>query len=419
MKNSQKLAGITVLLILTFMVVALAQYQEEEGSTSLLPEQAEYYYNEDWCMVALDDMEVTESEPESQGKVLQRLKNALAEGNYQEINLPYKENNKTSDMIAFNNTFPSDYAGLTMNFPSTNAKVRVILDGEVIYQYGFSDENISGNHENFVDIPKVFHDGEVWIELTSSNPDAAFALGNIKIETRDVVVIGVVGNRITDIGCCLLIIIMAIIMFVLALIRKHTDQPSRGELFLGLAGVAAGIYCFIWTNTLSLFYNMQEAYVLQEYLAMLILLFLALYFDRNLHMTFPRRFTALLWCVSTNAVLQILLQALQIRKLEDMVGITAGVAGLLCLTAIISLLQFDYRNRHYQTILSVLSLLVLLSGGIINIINNIIYKDEKSYTAIQYSIALFGIIVTAVHILQLSKEYRANAEENARLLEEK
>lgn len=418
MKNLHKLAGITALLILFFMIMALVQFQDED-EFSFLPEQISYYYNDDWSMVPLNHSESSETKPEDHDWIQKHLEEALAKGAYQKTNLPYTGENESFDIVAFHNTFPFDFAGLTINFSSTNAKVRVILDGEIIYQYGFSGEDVSGSMENFIDIPKVLQNGDIWIELISPSSNTSMALGNILVETRDMVVIGVFGNSITDIGCCLLIIIMAIIMFVLALIRKHTNQPSRGEIFLGLAGLFAGIYCFIGTHTLSIFYDIQEAYVIQEYLVLLIPLFLVLYFDRNWHALFPRRFTVLLWCVSANTAVQILLQLFHIRNLEDMADISTVVIGLVCVAAIIGLLQFDYRKRSYQTWLTLLSLLVLLSGGIINIVINLLYQNANDNTAGQYSMAIFSVMIATVHILQLSKEYRAKAEENAILLEEK
>lgn len=56
-------------------------------------------------------------------------------------------------------------------------------------------------------------------------------LEDVKIESRDMVIIGFMVGNIADIICCLLIMIMTIIMFVLALIRRYTHQPARGELF--------------------------------------------------------------------------------------------------------------------------------------------------------------------------------------------
>ena len=418
MKNLRKLAGVSILLTLVFMIIALFQFQKEE-EISLLPNEFELFFNENWIMAILNGIEVSEEELETQDRIQDLMKDALAEENYQEVNLPYKENSGSGDVFVFKNTLSKEYAGLILKFSSEDAIVHVVLDDEIIYQYGIEEDNISGSNENLVSIPNVFQNGELWIELIPSYPNAAPRLGDVKIETRDTVVIGLVGNSIADIGCCLLIVIMAIIMFVLALIRWYTRQPARGEMFLGLAGLTAGIYCFIETNTLSIFYNIQEAYEMQEYLVLLLPLFITLYFERNLHIVYPRRFSALLWCVSLNAVAQILLQILGVCEMESMIDISAAVVGVVCVTAIASLIQFDYRNRRYQTILSVLSMLVLLSGGIANIIINMILEDVQSNKAGQYSMVIFGILMAVMHVLQLSKEYRANAEENARLLKEK
>ena len=302
MKSLRKTAGITVILILVFMVIALFQYQTKEDAI-MFPDQIEFYMNEEWSMVSLDGMALS-GEPEHD-RIGELVEAAMKAGDYEQVNLPFAGMNDSEDAIVFLNLLPAECAGLTMNFSSADAHVCVFLNGEMVYQYEPETEEMTGirpgSYEHFVDIPKNFTGGEVWIELVSPYPDAAATLGGVMIETRDVMVIGVFGNSIADIGCCLLIIIMAIIMFVLVLIRWYTQQPSRGEIFLGLTGLAAGIYCFIGTDTLSIFYNVQEAYEMQEYLVLLLPLFLILYFERNLHTKYPRRFSVLLCIVSANA----------------------------------------------------------------------------------------------------------------------
>ncbi len=216
-----------------------------------------------------------------------------------------------------------------------------------------------------------------------------------------------------------MIVFMAIIMFILAIIRQYTRQPARGEVFLGLTGLAAGIYCFIGTDTLNIFYNVQEAYEMQEYLVLLLPLFLTLYFDRNLHTVYPHRFSVLLWVVSGNAAVQILLQISKIRSLEEMINISAMGVGVVCVTAIVSLVQYDYNNKRYQTLPAVLSMLILLAGGIANMIMSVFFQNPRGNIAGQYSMTVFSIMMAALHTLQISKEYRASAEENASLLAEK
>lgn len=322
---------------------------------------------------SLDGEDMLWQEQESQSGRREFVKAALENGECQKVKLPYSEKSEASKHIVFANKITNDYAGQVINFTTQNADVCVFLDGDVIYQY---------------------------------------------IETWDKLVIGVVGNNIADIGCCLLIIIMAIIMFVLAIIRRYTCQPLRGEFFLGLAGLVSGIYCFIGTDTLSIFYDVQEAYGMQEYLVLLLPLFLSIYLEKNLHIIYPRRFSVLLYFVSINAVVQILLQMAGIRYLEDMVNISAGVIVVVCLVAIVSLIQFDYKNKRFQTMLSVLAMLVLLSGGIANIIINTIFKSIHVNIAGQYSMTVFSIMMAVIHILQLSKEYRANAEERVKVAEQ-
>lgn len=422
MKNLRKLAGLCIFFVLVFMVIALFQFERKEENLSLFPDQLEYHFNENWIMASLDQAKISETEQEDHDKLRKLIEEELAGEECQKVTLPYTGKSKAYELIVFKNILSEIYAGLTLNFSSTNSTVRVVLDGDVIYQYGF-EEQVSGqspgDNEHFVNLPNVFEEGELWIELMSPSENAASVLDDVKIETRDTVVIGVFDNNVADIGCCLLILLMAIIMFILALIRQYTHQPARGEVFLGLTGLAAGIYCFIGTDTLNIFYDVQEAYEMQEYLVLLLPLFLTLYFERNLHKIYPYRFSVLLWGVSGNAIVQILLQILKIRNMEQMINISAVAVGAVCVTAIVSLVQYDYQNKRYQTLPAVLSMLILLAGGIANMIMNTFFQDPRGNIAGQYSMTIFSIVMAALHTLQISKEYRASAEESARLLAEK
>ncbi|MCI9059858.1 MAG: response regulator [Lachnospiraceae bacterium] len=427
MKCLRKIAGISVLFTLVFMVIALFRFQSEE-EFSFLPQMVEHLYDEGWTAAVLDGANMPNVEEQSPDEVKKLLKDTLKPEMFQSVELPWKGTSNPGDIVVLKNILPADYEGLTLSFFSKKSSVMVFLDGKMIYQYGIGEQDSSENHisqerledmENYVDIPNDFQGGELWIEQTSPRPNAAAVLNNIKIETRDMVVIGVVVNNIADIGCCLLILLMAIIMFVLAMIRRYTRQPVRGELFLGLAGVAAGVYCFIGTDTLNIFYDMQQAYEMQEYLVLMLPLFLTLYFERNLHTVYPRRFFVLLWGVILNAAVQILLHKLEIRSLVQMVNLSAAWVGIVCIVAIVSLIQMDYRNKGYQTVPSILSMVILLSGGIANVIMNTILKSAYGNTAGQYSMVIFSVIMAVMHVFQISKEYRASAEENASLLEEK
>lgn len=413
MKNMRRLAGVSIFLILTFMVIALLQYQNRE-EVALLPNQFELNLDEEWTVVSLDAGGWTE-EPDRVPKLVEE---ALAEGRYHNADLPYLCKSGEGDVFVFGNRIPKEMAGLTLSFTSPGAEVRVLLDGEELYRAEASEKK-SGNGMHFVGIPNVFPEGELWIELTPAHEGVALTLEDVKIESRDMVIIGFMVGNIADIICCLLIMIMTIIMFVLALIRRYTHQPARGELFLGLVGLSTGIYCFIRTDTLNIFYNAQEAYEMQEYLVLLFPLFLTMYFERNFHTIYPRRFSTLLWGMIFNAVGQILLQSLGVCALEDMVLLSAAAIGVLCVTALVSLLRLNYKSRKYQTLLSAFSVLVLFAGGVVNVVLNNFFEGFYGNTAGLYSMAVFSVVMAFMHTLQISKEYRESAERNASLLEEK
>lgn len=418
MRNKRKLAGLSILLIIVFMVIALFQARNREGM-ALLPDQLMYDFYENWKVVRVDGTGYAGREPDGIDRMPELVGKALAGGEYHTADLPYSGKCEEGDVVIYINTLPENFAGMTMNFVSHGTDVRVFVDGEVIYRKEWDGQDASGYDRHLVAIPNMFGAGELWIEMVSPRPDAAATLEDVIVESRDMVVIGLVANNIGDIGCCLMIMIMTIIMFVLALIRRYTHQPGRGEMFLGLAGLAAGIYCFIRTDTLSIFYNVHEAYEMQEYLVLMIPVFLAMYLDRNLHSLYPRRFSLLLWGTVCNGAGQILVQYLGVRDLGDMVLLSAAAIGILCVAAIVSLVHFGYKNGKYQALLSLFSMLVLLSGGIANVIMNVFFDETYGNTAGMYSMVVFYVLMAFMHTLQLSKEYRESAERTAVLLEEK
>ena len=407
----------SIFFTLVFMTIALFQF-EHDDTAAVAPNQVELYLNQSWMMASFDSSKIPKTELDNQDSILKQIEDTLTNNNYQEVSLPYTGELITDDIIVFKNTLSDDYAGMALSFTSTDTNIRVIIDGAILYQYSLGTSDSFGVHENIVNLPLSFQKGELWIELSSPYSNTV-SISDVKIETREMVMIGLVGNNITDISCCLLMVMMAIIMFMLALIRRCTNHPIRGELFLGLYGLTAGTFCFIGTNTLSLFYNIQEAYVMQEYFLLLLPIFLARYYEQNFQNRYPRRFSILLSYVNINAVIQILLHQMGIQDLQNMVLLSIAEMCIVCIIVIISLIQFHSRNKLFQIIVSVFPVLLLLVGETIALIDNLLYVDTYSTISAQYSMTVFSIMMAAMHTLQLAREYRADAEETAQLLHEK
>ncbi len=394
MKYFRKFTGIILTFIVVVMFFALFGHHSDEDRSSA-PEHIGYSLNEGWQLVTPDGTA------------------------HAEIDLPYAGQILDSDTIVFRNMLSVEFAGMTMVFSCDNADVRVLFDGEVIYQQKAAD--ISDDSEQSVMIPDTWQEGQEWaelcVELTVVNRSKEIVLEDVILGAGDTIIIGLVGNNLADIACCLLIVISAIILFVLALIRWYTNQPSRGGLFLGLFGLTAGIYCFIGTDTLNLFFDMQGIHVLQEYLMLMMPLFLALFFDRNLGNMFPRRFAVLLSIVSFNAVVQIILELVGVRDLLAMADVSTTVLGLVCVVAIVSLIQLGNKSRRVQILLPVLAVFVLLAGEVAKVILNYFSLYAYAKVATLYGMALFGLLLVILHILHISKEYRLEAEEKVKAAE--
>lgn len=395
MKYVRNITKVTIFLVAFFMMIAFSQNLEHEG-TSMLSDKIEYYFNEGWLMTSPDSTTTAE------------------------VSLPYLGIHPSSDRIIFENLLPLEFAGLAMKFSCENATVRVFLDEEVLYEQKL--EGIHAKEEHYVSIPNTVYDsdsyGKIRIELTVLNSSKEIMLGDIIVETRDVILIGLVGSNLIDIICCLLIVITAIIMFVLALIRWYTSQPSRGELYLGFWGLTAGVYSFIGTDTLDIFFDMQEAYVIQEYLLLMLPLLLTLYFERNLGNIYPRRFTGLLCTAIFNAVIQISLEWLGVWFLVGMADISSVVMGVICVFAIVSVIQKKDKNSRSQTFLLILSILVLLMGETVRLILNTFSMYIYAKSAELYGMTAFGVMLIILHISQISREYQLDAKEKIKVAEQ-
>lgn len=413
MKKLRILAWITFFLVFLSMVMSVKHFQSEESNA--FSNTIQHQFNGEWYMVLLDDAGV---QALAYNHVQELVRDAFVAGNFQEVYLPYKGECEAGNLVVFQTAILEMYSDMTLRFTSVDTAVCVYLDGNLLYQYGFEGDGTPGeavgSSEHIVEIPSTFENGELWIVQISPCPDAAATLDSVEFDMQGTVVINVVGNNIADMGCCLMIMLMAFLMFVLALIRKYTHQPLRGEGYLGFAGIAAGVGCFIATDTLAVLYNIQEAYAMYEYLALMVPLFLAVYFECSLGAVYPRRCSAVLVLAVASALLQLLLNGTGVRTIDEMVWLSALTLGGVCAVSFVGLIQCYRRLRYVQTLLAAVAVCVLFLGAIVNVGLENIY----SVVIYQYCVTVFGSMMAVVHILQLSQEYRENVEKSARRLAE-
>lgn len=389
MKYLRKCAQLTVFLIGIFMVISFV-WGKKEDEKVLQPNQEENDFNEGWYV----ELPYAESE----------------------VILPYTEKHPSSDTIILQKQIPEDFASATIRFSVTNADVRVLLDGEEIYSR--KQENGSVATEHFMSIPALFSNGKLQIELTVLQKDAEITLGEIIIENHGLTLVKLGVGTFGNIVCCLVIMIAAVVMFVLELLRRCTGWSERGELFLGMFGLMESVSAFIGTNTLHIFFfNTQSIYHVQEYINLLLPLVLAFYFDRNLRAVYPHRFVILLYGTAFNAGIQIFLQWTGRWDLKDMEGVSKVVMIVVCLAAVVSLMQLDHKKWRYEIQLAVILVTVLLSGEAVKLRLNTLSVYVYGNRAEIYGITFFCVMAAVMHIQIISREYQAEAEERIKTAE--
>lgn len=242
-------------------------------------------------------------------------------------------------------------------------------------------------------------------------------LENVAAGEDNAIEIGMSGGNLAGITCFLLIVISAIILFVLALIRWCTRQQSRGGIFLGLFGLIAGVYCLAGTDAINHFLGMQGTTLIQQYLMLMLPLFLTLYFERNLGSMFPRRFAWLLFVVCGNAAIQTAMDLIGIRNFTVMADVSTIVLGLVCVVTIVSLIQIVCKSRRFQILIPIISVSVLLACEVAKVILNHFSMYAYAEVVTLYGMAVFGLLLAILHVLRISKEYRQDAEERVKAAE--
>lgn len=394
MKSFRKIKRITVVFIVVLMFFSLHMHHSD-GESPSVHEHVEYSINEGWQLVYPDDPANVK------------------------IDLPYAEKVQDSDTIVFRKVLPEEFAGMTMMFSCENADVRVIFDGEAIFQKKSADTSVDSRQ--YVTVPDTWQEDQAWgelcMELTVVNRDREIVLGDMVVGAGDEMIIRLLGRNLVDIICCLMILLSAVIMFVFALIRWYTNQQSWNGLFMGLFALMSGIYCFIGTDILNLFVDMQGIHVLKEYLMLLMPLVLALFFERNLGNVFPRRFAALLLVVCGNVVIQLILELFGVRDMHTMTDVSTAVLVLVCVMAIVSLVQWGDEGRREQILLPVATVFVLLTTEVAKVILNYFSMYFYAKAVSLYGMALFGLLFAVLHVLYVLRRYRQYTEEKIKAAE--
>ena len=393
MKKFEKIV-IAVVLIQFFLIIGICNFFEVDDMT--LAKGSVYSFNKGWILIR-ENGTVTELD-----------------------NLPYTAQCEANERIIIENRIPRKYRGKTLYFLSADKTLRVRIDGKEVYSFGLNDKRSFGHTPGsvmaFVDIPPQMEEGVIQIEMRSPYDNYATYIGEMSIANRDVAILTLIVNKAFSLICSVLILGIGLLLWVLGIIQRLTKLETDGMCRLGAYFIAMGIYNFIETKTLTVFYGNQTLY---SFMVFIILMTAPLFFQLYYAKKFKKMeavFKRMLCLSLLNVAVQLFLQLTNRVDFMNMAFVSHGLVLLNIIVVIVQYIRILWKTPDKGYMIEFVATLCMAVGGVMDVIHTYTAKvgDLGKYS--RYGITLYAIIFLFIHVRKLIKQYIGISEENARVL---
>lgn len=337
--------------------------------------------------------------------------------------LPYLGKSTPNEKVVMYNTIPKQYFGKTMSFLSADKTLKVQIDGEVVYEFGIHDKRTfgktPGSVTNFIDIPEDLEEGYIEIEMMSPYDDYGARASAITVGERDILILRLLKDNIFNIALTFVILVCAFTFFLLFLIRKVSKQDTGGMQYLCAYCTIVSIYYFIETKVMHIFYGNQTLYSVMVFLCLMMMpFFIGLYYSNGVLGQFEKRWRVLLSLSSINAVVQLVLQLLNVLDFMTMCFVSHSlimITFLLVGKSYLELFRTGQENKNLHIELA--ALFFMGAGGVIDIIRMYVVAVGDMGKFSRLGTTAYSIIMLYLHFGQIMLGYAKNTEENARLIQ--
>lgn len=395
MKRLRYVSWIILVIVTSIFVYAAGSFQKNERALSQGDIVA---FNTDWTLIR-------------------------ANGSIQEIELPYYEDSNANEWIAIENSIPEEFAGKAMSFLTADKNIRILVDGDIIYEFGVHNVRsfglAPGSIINIIDIPDEIKEGRLRIELQSPYDNYTASIDDIRVGNRDVLVLDILNKSVLDFACAFIILLCGTTFILIAVVQHRFRQGTDGLEYLIVYCILSFIYYCIETKAMSLFYANQALYSVVVFLILMELpVFFIAYYAKGFLADRSKQFRRLMILASVNVAVQLILQLLGIADFMQMAVFSHGILFLtICVTIknIYSILKNQQEAHRLLEFVAVCSLGVC---GLLDIVRNYVLQTEHLPKLSRYGTMIFGIFMMAAHLNQILHRYAASLEENAMLLKQ-
>ncbi|MCI5500688.1 MAG: ATP-binding protein [Lachnospiraceae bacterium] len=343
------------------------------------------------------------------------------DGSYQKINLPYNEYvPKNTPFVIRKKVSRVDY-GKTISFLSADVKVTVYADEMLIYSFGYGDKRwfgkTPGSIINFVDIPQNIRSGYITIVMESPYNGYAGDIKSISIARRDVCILNYLKKNFFRLIECIFIILASIVLFLIYVIQKVSNQDTKSVQYISLLIMASGIYCLIETKVLGIFYGNQTLYSILVFIYLIMAPILMISYYRNsLFKNNQKVINVWQLILLINCVAQILLQLTGVFDFMEMVFISHVLI-------MISIVAIMYRyiitlkgNKNRTDWLAGIAIFIYFLGAMADLLSDSLGKTGDMSQYSRLGAMIFAFVMCSVHMRYLIDNYTHSIRETAELL---
>ena len=345
------------------------------------------------------------------------------DGSRQEIELPYYEPCEAGEWIVVENTIPKEFYGKTMSFLTADKIVKVLVDDELIYEFGINNKRTfgeaPGSITNMIDIPRVLGRGKIRIELWSPYKDFSACIADIKIADRDISVLTLLGTNVMEFGSALLIMQVGFFFLILMIIQKKFGQGTDGLEYLFVYCMLSSAYYCIETKAMTLFYANQAVYSVAVFLLLMAMpVFFIAYYEKGFLAQHSKALSILLTIAIGNVFVQLFLQ---LTGAVDFMYLATASHAILFLTICVIIGKLFVMLKGQTDFHRWIEFLAVSSLGIsvlADIAKSYLLHQEHINKHSRYGVSVFCLLMLAAHINQILRCYSASLEENSRLLQQ-
>ena len=185
---------------------------------------------------------------------------------------PIVKDIKWNERVCMNHRMDFRYEDpLTLRIYARLSAIRVSIDGQQIYSYGFSDvmaHKMVGSGYHFVLLPMEYYGKELSIEILPSEDGALKSAPEISIIPVDEATAIFAGNRIFGTFSGIFMFAAGIFFILIAFVAITIDRSFYPILIIGAFSCSAGIWCLGIIKALQLFSSDITTNSIIEYLSM-------------------------------------------------------------------------------------------------------------------------------------------------------